>query len=951
MGNHGNMLSKHIAMALGLAAAVALAPTAALAQSSTATIRGHVTNAPAQASGEVVATNVNTGFAARVPLRENGTYTLAGLSPGTYRIDATANGTHAVSQTVTVQIGQSLVLDLDGGVASAAPANAANLEGVTVSANSLIETRTSEVASNITTQQIRDLPQNSRNFLNFAGLTPGISTPKDKNSKSFSAGGQPSNQTNVFIDGANLKNNILQGGLVGQDGSRGNPFSQEAIQEFRVLTQNYKAEYEQAGTAIVSAVTKSGTNEFHGSVYDFLQTRGMVTRDEFSRQVSDQKPAYRRQQYGASLGGPIIKDKLQFFINFEGNKEDANKTVFINNPTYADRFAQYNGTFAAPFDEKVYFGKLSWHPDDKNDVDLSYSNRKDKETINFGGTTAYDGRQERLNKVTDLLLKWQYRGDAFVNELLLDRGDYKYNPHPVNPDIPSQNFIGIAQIGGSSSVQQKQQNNFTLRDDVTFDDVNWHGQHVIKTGIKIATVNQHLLENNSSTPQYSYRPDSPNGLDIPYSAVYSPDGKTASLKNKQYGIYVQDDWDVTDRLQLNLGVRWDYETNATNRFYVTPDDQAAVVRALGLPDSYISNGHNRSAYKGEVQPRLGFSLDVSPDADQSTTVFGGAGRYYDRTPYDNIIQESFHAQFPYYNFFFSANGAPNLEGNSTTVWQPQYLTRAGLDGLIQGGNAGGGEIDLLNNKTKPPYTDQFSLGVRQTMGDWVGSLTLSRLLGYRQFTWIFGNRPAPDYTSVPVGAYNTVLINTTKKYTSSSVLIGIDKPYTDASGWGVGIAYTYTNAKKQGNDAYSLDYATPGAYPWGRTAERNRLVINGTVKLPWDIKLSTLITLGSGDPYDVAYGTAYNDPNRGPHIGAAAPKKGNFIIPNAWGYRDMDLALSKTFNFGGTQALEIRADAFNVFNFKNYGCYTTLVTEPNFGQPACIIGVTRSYQVGARYSF
>ena len=130
----------------------------------------------------------------------------------------------------------------------------------------------------------------------------------------------------MFIDGVSLKSNLQQGGIVGQDVSRGNPFSQLAVQEFRVLTSNFKAEYEDAGTAIITAITKSGTNEFHGEVFGTFQNDNMISRD-FLQKRNDDDVNLKRYQFGAALGGPIIKDKLFFFANYEGNIQDRALTV------------------------------------------------------------------------------------------------------------------------------------------------------------------------------------------------------------------------------------------------------------------------------------------------------------------------------------------------------------------------------------------------------------------------------------------------------------------------------------------------------------------------------------------------------------------------------------------------------------------------------------------------
>jgi outer membrane receptor for ferrienterochelin and colicin len=907
----------------------------ASAQVSRATISG--TTAP---NAVITATNTASGFVTRTTANGTGSYTLANIAPGTYRIDVDAGAAGSASRTVSVQVGQSATLALP--VSTAPPQT---LGAITVTAQSLVETRTSEVAQNITRKQIETLPQNERNFLDFAKLVPGVTVSRDPNQKTFSAGGQSAENVNVFIDGASLRNDILKGGLVGQDSSRGNPFSQEAIAEYRVLTQNYKAEYEDAGTAIITAITKSGTNEFHGSVYDYFQNSGMISQDSFDKKNHVKKPDYRRQQRGFSLGGPIIKDKLNFYFNFDQRKDTGAQTVQINDP----RFAQFNGTFPAPFDEKTYFGKLSWHPNENNDIDLSYTHRLDSEVLGFGGNTAYTARQIRDNRVTDMLLKWQARGDIWTNDFLLDNGKYSWSPHSANPDVVQEVFDpGIAVIGGASGLQSKSQKQITVRDDVTFSGLSWHGDHTVKMGIKYADYRIHLLQNNNAVPTYFFQQGDafPGGFDSPYRAVYSPFGASLRVSDIQYGAFVQDDWDVNERLQLNLGVRWDYDSNALNNGYVTPLAQYATLQFLGLQNN-ISTGHERKPYKHEIQPRFGFSYDVSKDADQSTTIFGGAGRYYSRTPYDWISQEAIHAAVPFYTFNFSpanADGTPVLPG--TIPWDPSFLTAAGLDQLLASGVPGfTSEIDALNNDTKPPYTDQFSLGLRQVFANqWTASLTLSRILGYRQFTWVWNREVVPGFVlnQLPGSPYGVVLHNVYKKTQDSSVLVSIEKPYTETSGWGLGIAYTYQRAHQNGNDNYSLDYVDPAGYPYDNVGEKHHLVINGIVRGPWDTRLSGIFTYGSGLPYDAFQPSPTCDYNC-------------VYLPRAFygqKYVNLDLSVAKDFRWGQSQALELRFDVLNVFNRDVDNGYINNIFDPEFGKATSADpNQTRRFQVGVRYSF
>lgn len=938
-------LSRQISLALaGLLTTAALMPAIGLAQNSTATVRGHVNAPQGQVPTEVVATNLKNGFTVRAPVNAAGNYTLPSVAPGSYRIEAKGNGASA-SQDVTVQVGQSLTLNLDAAAAVSA-ANAQNLQGVTVTAASLIETRTSEVGTNITQAQINTLPQNERNFLDFAKLVPGVTVSRDPNTKTFSAGGQSAENVNVFIDGASLKNNVLKGGIAGQDSTRGNPFSQEAVQEFRVLTQNYKAEYEQAGTAIITAVTKSGTNEFHGSVYDYFQNKAMISQNSFDKKDHIKKPDYQRQQRGFSLGGPILKDTLTFFVNYDERKDVGNQTVKILDP----RFAQYNGTFSAPFHEKTFFGKLSWQVNQDNNVDLSLTTRRDNEVIGFGGATAYSARSNRKNNVQDLLLKWQSRGDNWTNDLMLDAGSAKWNPSAAEPDTINQTYENnVAILGGGVNLQNKGQDQRTIRDDLTLTGLSWHGDHTVKMGMKYAAYGITVEQNNNAVPSFVYQEgvNYPGGFTVPYRAVYSPLGANANLHTNQFGTYIQDDWDVTQRLQLNLGIRWDYETNALNKDYVTPLQQYPTLQYLGLQD-YISTGRERSGFKGAIQPRVGFSLDVSKDGDQSTTIFGGAGRYYDRTPFDWISQEALHSAVPNYTFRFSpadANGNPTLP--NTIAWNPAYLSKAGLDSLLASGVAGlGTEIDVVKNNTRPPHTDQFSLGVRQVMGDWTGSVTLARVLGYDQFTWVWNRLVVPGFvTDLPPGSpYNVVLHNAYKKTQSSSVLVSLDKPYTKASGWGVGVAYTYQNARTQGNDNYSLDYVTPSGYPAGHVGEKHHLVVNGIVSGPWDTRITGIFTYGSGQPFDVFKSSATCDYNCSFYHWAEYGRK----------YVNLDLSIAKEFRWGDNQALELRFDVMNVFNrdVDTMNGYDLNYYSPTFGKMTqADPNLTRRFQIGARYSF
>ena len=249
-------LSKqYMGAASALAVAVSLACAGgAAAQVASSTLRGTIyEGAAVEAGGSITATEVSTGYVSRGRIGADGGYVIPGLRPGTYRIDVTSGDGQTATDTVTLSLGQVATLDLDvAGVTGSTEVSATDVGDVIVTGRRLFEVRTPEVATNVSQAQINNLPQINRNFLNFAALAPGLRVTEGDRERTISAGGQTPQAINVFIDGQNQKSTIIDGGVGGQDDSRGNPFPQVAIQEFRVISQNFKAEYEQASSSIIT---------------------------------------------------------------------------------------------------------------------------------------------------------------------------------------------------------------------------------------------------------------------------------------------------------------------------------------------------------------------------------------------------------------------------------------------------------------------------------------------------------------------------------------------------------------------------------------------------------------------------------------------------------------------------------------------------------------------------
>ena len=984
----------YLGAASALAVAVSLAfAGGASAQVASSTLRGTIYEGQqVETGGAVTATEVSTGYVSRGRIGPDGGYVIAGLRPGTYRINVVTADGQTVEDLITVSLGQVATLDLD--VASSVTGStddSIQLGDVVVTGRRIFEVRTSEVATNVSQAQINNLPQISRNFLNFAALAPGVRVTEGETERTISAGGQGASSINVFIDGQNQKSNIIDGGVGGQDDSRGNPFPQVAIQEFRVLTQNFKAEYEQSSSSIITSVTRSGTNDFSGDAFVTYQEADWTDEDAFGREVG-----VERLQYGGSIGGPIIRDRLHFFGAYERKDETRRNTVVLNRAAYAPLFGADTGTFDAPFEEDLFFGKLSWSIDDRQRLDISATYRTEQDIRDFGGTNAYS-RANAINIETiSVVARHQFQGDGFLNEAQVDFYEFTYNPTALNFSDYGRSYVifrdndagtpgfqynvfnredTVFNTGGQSNNQDIRQTNWTFKDDLTFNDLEWNGLHTVKLGVKYSNQNYLVDKRFGRNPQFIFdvdgRPEINGSIDIPVRVELGASVAPADVTNNVIGLYIQDDWQISDKLELNLGIRWDYEDNAVNNEYKTPTNIRNMLTAIqNLPGydfpsyfdytNYITDG--RDAFTGAFQPRIGFSYDVF--GDERTVIFGGAGRYYDRIGFNFAFDERFKpTQFNKEIFFSQAGGMRG--GVNTVAWDPVYLTAAGLDPLLAA-TPGAGEVFLIKNDAEPPRTDQYNFGVRQKFGDFQAALTLAYGKTSNLFAWYIANAGSetgdrfsgPTPTSVGFPEFRNLIFfsNHDAEQTFKALYLTVDKPYNAADRWGMSFSYTLSDAERNGSrdtgvGVFDFDYNTPALSPTYPTAqdERHRIVASAMVGLPFDIRMSGILTLGSGLPFhQFVCPTASN-----PDIcwNGGRPEKHSFIIPNAWAYRQLDLRATKSFDMFNGQKLELIVDAINVLGFDNYSGFEQCLCSAQYGDPRAQFLPTRSFQVGLRYSW
>ena len=1010
---------------IAVAAALSFA-TPASAQT-TSTLQGHAT-----AGAAVTATDLNTGQVSTAKADATGHYTIVGLPPSTYRVQA-----GSAAQTVVVPLGQAVTVDLT------APATSAGAAIVIVGAHTK-DVKTTAVTTNVSRFQIENLPNGDRNFLNFAALAPGVTVSPPTlggRARQVQAGAINSDNTNTYIDGLSIKNLVNHGGTLGQNYSSGNPFPASAVDQFNVETQNFAAEFGDAASAVISTVTKTGGNAFHGEIFGEWQPKGFISRNyddrpghQFNPTGASKKPDFSTKYFGGDIGGPIIKDKLTFFLDFEGtDKTFASNDINVYPGTLTGLSApaqsyvqtartQYNGSFPQNFKEQLYFGKLTYFATPDDTINVSAFVRHESNLAIPSGITTKDASTQNKNNENRYEAWWTHRASGWLNELYIARDAAANGAFPNTPGssyivtyttpvavntgacIPVTGMatftcpnIGNQQVlhlGGNNFSQNDHQYQTLVKDNVTIT----AGPHTIKFGGTINFTKLQRLEDNLSSGAFYFDAANFTGVSssTPYAAkINTVAAQNVTAKNTQIGLFVQDSWRPDDHWQVNYGLRWDYESNATNENFVTPPDVAAALRAYpgwkaaGIdPEDYISNGHNRKPFLGEFQPRLGVSYDLHGDRD--LVFFAGAGRYYDRSLFIDSALETIKDYFQSVSTVQTCAVAPGPNCVATLPTDPDALRALAKA-------QGGGEVHLLNNHTKIPYSDEVDAGIRKRFGAINTSITFSYIRSNNIYQEVVGNRlPDGKYTDtvVPVLTYNGIPYGTGIFFgggaiglaplssTHGSLFIGdshgkaryaavyltADKPYTDLSGWGFSTALTISSARSNdgGNkasigDPFWFDTPNVGDQGWqpANGLERWRFVGTGTVKIPFDIKLSTIVTLSSGSSYG---GTLVDVP------ASVSGGPGGYFTdfgiyrPHGIGYKNIDFNVSKSFKmpWNHGQELTLYFQALNAFDFVNrqYSMWVSGQQHYNGAgpthEPDKGLGVAsqgRNFKVGARFTF
>jgi hypothetical protein len=626
----------------------------------------------------ILVTNTDTSSTRTVVTDGAGRYVAPDLPPGPYRVKATLEGfTGVLRSGITLTVGREAVVDLELALGNVS-------DQVTVVADAkTVDTRTSSTGGLINTGQIEGLPLNGRSFVELANLTPGVQlTQTGGQSTSTGLGAKLSVNgsrytANLFtLDGTNLNDQFSQAGS-----ASGNVLGVEAVREFQVLTNSFSAEYGHHTGGIINAATKSGTNALHGSLFEFHRSDGMDAKSYFDAV----KPPFTRNQFGYSVGGPIVRSKTFFFSTYEALHERLGQTNLFTVPsasvrqgTVAPAIKPFLDSFPLPNGQAFGTTRGEYSRIDQRTTDENYiMGRIDHQLapgsqlfVRYTLDDAQVDDPSRLNTGARLKTRVQFmtaehtqvRGSTLLNRVQfgftrsrLDGVDYVLDgltiPRTTFTDIDRGiaviSVTGLSPYGGDTTNPKFHRfNNFQIRDNITWN----RGAQNIKFGGDAQILQFNLTSDFTSMGQYTF-----SSLDNfligrvnQFNAVVPGSDASRSLRQMAFGVYLQDDVQVRKNLTVNLGVRYEPTTSVRD----TKDRLAQLIDFGSATATLNSTTPLKTLFKNPslktVAPRVGFAWDVRGNG--KTSIRGGAGIFYDSilisTPF---VQNTAVRVPPYFN--------------------------------------------------------------------------------------------------------------------------------------------------------------------------------------------------------------------------------------------------------------------------------------------------------------
>jgi len=970
----------------------------AWAQQGTTELRGKVLDPQGAVLPGVTVTvkNQATGMYRETVSGEDGSFIASGLVPGVYEVAGELQGYKKFTRRdLQLEVGKTATIELTLEVGSVE-------ETVNVTAESpLVDVTSKEIGGNITSETLVQLPSVNGNFIGFVGLLPGIVpsiSTESFGSDSISVNGQDPRNNNYMLDGGNNNDDVI-----GQRAGTQARTPIEAIQEFQVVTDQFDAEFGRTAGAIINAVTKQGTNRIRGSAFGYFQRGALTGKDFFAKEKGLDKPDTKYDRWGATLGGPIVKDKLHYFASLERFSIDRPNT--INIPARPD----LNAT--TPTQDRVW--NTIFRGDHQVSANNTYSIRWLRETspqlnqiIGPSATQAATltaAREEsdvdqtlsaNLNsvlshtKVSTLRLTWTRENVAFANHCFNTNGR---DLSKCEPSLLFQDFIDQQ----DNTAQSRINDGIQVEETLAWFLPGRHGDHDIKFGAQYeysgaANVNQGNL---NGTFTFGLNDKAFNAADprtYPDRFSIRVGGESDVFEKVHYiAGFAQDKWRFNQHFTLSLGLRYDLE------IIPIPETDDPLV------SEYPTDRNNLS-------PRVGLTYDMD---NGRSVARGGYGRFYDKAHLELIgglwtatpFTSSFVATFP--------TAGPDLGPRNGQFPTDPFLVngptinRALLDQLYPGGQ-------LLRNTTATwdnpdrvsPYTDQLTVGYeRQIRADTavsadyvhsrsrdllmqlnlnpqqrsstnVNSSTLTRI-GSPQLTEAMGVLQAKYGPSFGPFTGNVLQFVNTGEFDYDALLVQLKKRFSN--NYSAQVSYTLGNSRgnTSGNGAPVSNFQVgqdmhlelnegPTDFDY-----RHNFTVSGTALVPktHGLNLSWVARALSGLPFSLTNGAV--DPDRNGIQAeplAAGDFTGNGSDPytvngytsqrngaRAPGFFELDMRFGYRIPLTDRRRVEVAFDVFNLTNHTNFAVPTGNQTSTQF---LLLTAYNTSYtprklQIGARIEF
>jgi outer membrane receptor protein involved in Fe transport len=785
-------------------------------------------------SATVVVANASKGIRRQLETNGEGAFNAPALVPAEgYSVSVSKSGfSNFDAKDITVAVGQNVSLHIDLSV----EATTTQVD-VTTTAQLVEDTKT-DVSQLVNSRQILDLPINGRRVDAFVLLTPAVVPDGSFGLLSFrGVAGH-----NAFLTDGNDTTNQYYNENAGRT-RIASQISQEAIQEFQVISNNFAAEYGNAMGGIVNTITKSGTNDIHGTGYFFFRNRSLNARDRYA----SFNPQDIRKQGGASIGGAIKKDKLFYFFNYEGTRRNFPAIASLSSgmfnsagqltatcgapATPAQCSAATNmiltrnfGTVSRSVNQNLGFGKIDYHLNDKNTLSFSLSMLRWVSPHGIQATGLVFNTGAAIGSNADSTVRNAYGraqlttiiGSSMVNEARF--GWFKDKLYdPASPDFlfPGLGLadLTVASTGNLGIAPNYPRLNPSEQRFSFADNLSWtKGAHTMKFGVDIAHTEDYQDQLQTRYGSYSYPTLSAFAADFSGNTTGTKGWTTYSQRFGNSvvdtnlvttGFYGQDQYRVNSRLLVNFGVRYDY-TKIPQPTIVNPDyPQTGVIPST----------------KDNIAPRVGLSYSIGQD--RKTLLRAGFGIFYGR--YQTGLINTFFINNNLYQKSITYNSGTPAQLAAGPVY-PTFLPSTSFDPP-----AGSTDIIFADKNLRNPYTHQANVGLERQLTSTIG-MSVSyvwsrgvRLYGVRDLN--VGPLGAPitytilDPAGAVAGTYTTPTYRTPRPDAKYRRISLIDNP---------GLAY-YDGLAVQVNKRFSKGFQASASYTWSHAIDLNQSNANNNI--------------------------------------------------------------------------------------------------------------------------